>query len=214
MRELWPWLALVGLGVYHGINPAMGWLFAVALGLHRGSRSVVVQSLIPIAIGHLLSITLVAGAVLALGLVIDRGSLLTVAGCALILWALYHLAYGSRHRTRIGMQAGFSGLLAWSFLMASAHGAGVMVVPTLVPLCLSGSGTDGTIATGPAIYSLAAVGVHTAAVVAVSGLIAIAVYDWIGVGFLRLGWLNFDWLRTGALTATGMLLLVGWVPPK
>ena len=112
----------------------MGWLFAVALGLHRGSRSVVVQSLIPIAIGHLLSITLVAGAVLALGLVIDRGSLLTVAGCALILWALYHLAYGSRHRTRIGMQAGFSGLLAWSFLMASAHGAGLMVAPTRFPL--------------------------------------------------------------------------------
>ena len=71
----------------------------------------------------------------------------------------------------------------WSFLMASAHGAGLMVVPTLVPLCLSGSGTDGTIVTGPAIYSLAAVCVHTAAMVAVSGLIAIAVYEWIGVGF-------------------------------
>ena len=213
MRELWPWLAVVGLGIYHGINPAMGWLFAVALGLHRGSRSVVVQSLIPIAIGHLLSITLVAGAVLALGLVIDRGSLLIVAGCALILWALYHLAYGSRHQARIGMRAGFAGLLGWSFLMASAHGAGLMVAPTLVPLCLSGSGTDGTIASGRAIYSLAAVGVHTAAVVAVSGLIAIAVYDWIGVGFLRRGWLNFDWLWTGALTATGMLLLMGWVPP-
>jgi len=213
MRELWPWLALVGLGIYHGINPAMGWLFAVALGLHRGSRSVVVQSLIPIAIGHLLSITLVAGAVLALGLVIDRGSLLIVAGCGLILWALYHLAYGSRHQARIGMRAGFAGLLGWSFLMASAHGAGLMVAPTLVPLCLSGNGTDGTIASGPAIYSLAAVGVHTAAVVAVSGLIAIAVYDWIGVRFLRRGWLNFDWLWTGALTATGMLLLMGWVPP-
>jgi len=192
----------------------MGWLFAVALGLHRGSRSVVVQSLIPIAIGHLLSITLVAGAVLALGLVIDRGSLLIVAGCGLVLWALYHLAYRSRHQARIGMRAGFAGLLGWSFLMASAHGAGLMVAPTLVPLCLSGSATDGTIATGPAFYSLAAVGVHTAAVVAVSGLIAIAVYDWIGVGFLRRGWLNFDWLWTGALTATGMLLLVGWVPPK
>jgi len=76
MRELWPWLALVGLGMYHGINPAMGWLFAVALGLHRGSRSVVVQSLIPIAIGHLLSIAVVAGATLALGLVIDIGSLI------------------------------------------------------------------------------------------------------------------------------------------
>jgi hypothetical protein len=56
MRELWPWLALGGLGMYHGTNPAMGWLFAVALGLHRGCLSVVVQSLIPIAIGHLLSI--------------------------------------------------------------------------------------------------------------------------------------------------------------
>jgi hypothetical protein len=213
MRELWPWLALVGLGMYHGINPTMGWLFAVALGLHRGSRSVVVQSLIPIAIGHLLSIALVAGAVLALGLVIDRGSLLIVAGCGLILWALYHLAYGSRHRTRIGMRAGFAGLLGWSFLMASAHGAGLMVAPTLVPLCLSGGSIDAVVATGPVIYSLAAVGVHTAAVVAVSGLIAIAVYDWIGVGFLRRGWLNFDWLWTGALTATGMLLVVGWPPP-
>ena len=97
--------------------------------------------------------------------------------------------------------------------MASAHGAGLMVVPTLVPLCLSGTGINGAATTGPAL-SLAAVGVHTAATVAVSGLIAIAVYDWIGVGFLRRGWLNFDWLWTGALTATGMLLLVGWVPPR
>src|SRR5215471_5862001 len=174
MRELWPWLALGGLGMYHGINPAMGWLFAVALGLHRGCRSVVVESLIPIAIGHLLSIAVVAGATLSLGLVIDRGSLLIIAGCGLILWALYHLAYGSRHQAHIGMQAGFAGLLGWSFLMASAHGAGLMVVPTLVALCLSGTGINGAPTTGPAL-SLAAVGVHTAATVAVSGLIAIAV---------------------------------------
>ena len=91
--------------------------------------------------------------------------------------------------------------------MASAHGAGLMVVPTLVPLCLSGSGTDGTIVTGPAIYSLAAVCVHTAAMVAVSGLIAIAVYEWIGVGFLRRGWLNLDWLWTGALGVTGKIVI-------
>jgi hypothetical protein len=76
MPELWPWLALVGLGMYYDINPAIGWLFAVALGLHRGCRFVVVQSLIPIAIGHLLSIAVVAGATLALGLVIDIGSLI------------------------------------------------------------------------------------------------------------------------------------------
>src|SRR5215469_18056892 len=104
MRVLWPWFVLVVLGMYHGVNPAMGWLFAVALGLHRGRRSVVVQSLIPIAIGHLLSIAVVAGAVLTLGVIIDRRSLLMVAGGGLVVWALYHLTYGSRHRARIGMR--------------------------------------------------------------------------------------------------------------
>ena len=207
MRELWPWLTLVGLGMYHGVNPAMGWLFAVALGLHRGRRSVVVQSLIPVAIGHLLSIDVVAGAVLALGVIIDRRSLLTVAGGGLILWALYHLAYGSRHPARVGMRAGFAGLLAWSFLMASAHGAGLMLVPSLVPLCFSGSAVGGITDAGSLISSLAAVGVHTAAVVSVSGIVALLVYDWIGVGFLRRGWINLDWMWTGALGVTGIIVL-------
>ena len=207
MREFWPWLALVGLGIYHGVNPAMGWLFAVALGLHRGRRSVVVQSLIPVAIGHLLSIAVVTGAVLALGVIIDRRPLLVVAGSGLILWALYHLSYGSRHQIRIGMQTGFAGLLAWAFLMTSAHGAGLMLVPALVPLCLSGSGAGGVTAASPLINSFAAVGVHTGAMVAVSGIIAILAYDWIGVGFLRRGWINLDWLWTGALGVTGMIVL-------
>jgi len=192
MRELWPWLTLVGLGMYHGINPAMGWLFAAALGLHRGRRSVVMQSLIPVAIGHLASISVVSGAVLGLGVVIDRRSLLMVAGFGLILWVLYHLVYGSRHRARIGMQAGFAGLLVWSFLMASAHGAGLMLFPALVPLCLSGSGAGDTATAGSLINSFAAVGIHTAAMVSVSGMIAIPVYDWIGVGFLRHVWINLD----------------------
>jgi len=207
VRELWPWLVLVGLGMYHGINPAMGWLFAVALGLHRGSRSVVVQSLIPVAIGHLLSIVAVAGAVLALGVIIDRRPLLMVAGSGLILWALYHLSYGSRHQTRIGMQTGFAGLLSWSFLMASAHGAGLMLVPAVFPLCFSDNEASNVTDTGPLVTSLAAAGVHTGAMVAVSGIIAILVYDWIGVGFLRRGWINLDWLWTGALGVTGMIVL-------
>jgi hypothetical protein len=206
MRELWPWLTLVGLGIYHGVNPAMGWLFAVALGLHRGRRSVVVQSLIPIAIGHLLSITFFAGAVLALEVVIDQGPLLMVAGGGLILWALYQLTRGSRHRARIGMQAGFAGLVAWSFLMASAHGAGLMLVPALVPLCQSASGAGPT-ASGPLISSLAAVGIHTTALLSVSGVVAIMVYDWIGVGCLRRGWINLDRLWAAALGITGLIVL-------
>jgi hypothetical protein len=206
MRELWPWLTLVGLGAYHGINPAMGWLFAVALGLHRGARSVVLQSLIPIAIGHLLATAVVAGAVLALGVVIDRRSMLLFAGAVLILWALYHTVYGSRHRARVGMQAGFIGLLAWSFLMASTHGSGLMLLPALVPLCLSSSGLD-NLASSSLITSLAAVGVHTAAMISVGGTIAVLVYDWLGVAVLRRSWINLDWLWTAALSTTGMVLL-------
>jgi hypothetical protein len=176
MRVLWPWFTLAGLGMYHGVNPAMGWLFAVALGLHHGRRSVVVQSLIPIAIGHLLSIAAVAGAISALGVIIDRRPLLTIAGSGLILWALYHLAYGTRHQARIGLQTGFFALLAWSFLLASAHGAGLMLIPALIPLCLSGSGAGYMTAASSLIDSLAAVCIYTATMVSVSGIVAILVY--------------------------------------
>jgi len=207
MSGLRPWLAIVGLGIYHGVNPAMGWLFAAALGLHRGRRPVVVQSLIPIAIGHLLSIAVVVAAVLALGVIIDRRPLLMVAGGGLILWALYHLAYGCRHPSRIGMQAGFAGLLAWSFLMASAHGAGLMLVPAVFPLCFSGNEPSGVTDMRTLATSLAAVGIHTAVMIGVGGIIAILVYDWIGVGFLRRGWINFDWLWAAALGLTGMIVL-------
>jgi len=177
MRVLWPWLSLVGLGMYHGVNPAMGWLFAVALGFHRRRRSVVVQMLIPIAIGHLLSIAAAAETVLVLGVIIDRRPLLMVAGGGLILWALYHLAYGSRHPVRIGMQTGLAGLLVWSFFMASAHGAGLMLVPAVFSVCFSGSEVSGMTIAGASITSLAAVGIHTAVMVSVSGIIALLVYD-------------------------------------
>jgi hypothetical protein len=204
---LWPWLALAGLGVYHGLNPAMGWLFAVALGLHRRSRAVVLQSLVPIALGHAAAIGFAAAAILAAGTVIDATALRPLAGAALLLWALYHWRYGSRHRARVGMQAGFAGLALWSFLMASAHGAGLMVMPALIPLCLA-PGSTGRLAGDALPVSLAAVGVHTGAMLGVTGLIAFAVYEWLGVDFLRRGWLNLDRLWTAALVVTGTILIV------
>jgi hypothetical protein len=163
--------------------------------------------LIPIAIGHLLSIAVVAETVLVLGVIIDRRPLLIVAGSGLILWALYHLAYGSRHPAHIGMQAGLAGLLAWSFLMASAHGAGLMLVPAVIPACFSGGEASGITVASALVTSLAAVAIHTTVMLSVSGIIAVLVYDWIGVGFLRRGWINFDWLWTGALGVTGVIVL-------
>jgi hypothetical protein len=209
VSELWPWLALAGLGAFHGLNPAMGWLFAVALGLHRHSRAVVLSALLPIAIGHALAVVVVALAVVLLGIVLHERAIRIAAGALLIGWAGYHVLYGSRHRVRFGMQVGMLGLGAWSFLMASAHGAGLMLVPVLIPLCLAASPGRELTAAGSLPIALAAVGVHTLAMLATTGLIALAVYDWFGLAFLRKGWVNLDLLWTIALIATGLIRLLG-----
>jgi hypothetical protein len=208
MSELWPWLALAGLGAFHGVNPAMGWLFAVALGLHRHSRAVVLEALIPIAIGHALAILAVALAVVLLGMVVDQRLIRIAAGILLIGWAAYHTLYGSRHRVRFGMQVGKHGHGAWSFLMASAHGAGLMLVPVLIPLCLAASPAQELSPAGSVPITLAAVGVHTFAMLATTGTIAVVVYQWFGVAFLRRGWVNLDLIWTIALVATGLILLL------
>jgi hypothetical protein len=203
MTASWPWLALAGLGLFHGLNPAMGWLFAVALGLHRGSRWVVLGALPPIALGHALSIGLVAIAVLTLGTVVDLGMVRVAGGVLLVAWAIYHWLYGHRHRVRVGMTAGFAGLALWSFLMASAHGAGLMLVPALIPLCQAEPVGDA----GPLAISLAATAAHTGAMLAATGAIALLVYDLVGLEVLRRGWINFDLVWDVMLLATGALLI-------
>ena len=190
--------------MFHGLNPAMGWLFAVALGLHRHSRRAVLLALPPMAAGHALSIGLVAASVMAMGTVVDPAAVRVIAGGILVLWAGYHWLYGHRHRVRVGMTAGAAGLALWSFLMATAHGAGLMLVPALVPLCTGAS----NFGKGSLLISLAAVAVHTLTTLAVTGLVALAVHEWLGLAFLRRSWINFDLLWTGALVATGLALIV------
>ena len=129
MNLVWPWVALAGLGAFHGLNPAMGWLFAVALGLQRGNRAAVLQSLLPIAAGHALSVGMVVLAVGALRAFVDPMILQVGAAIALIGFGLYRLL--ARHRGRVGMQVSRVQLLVWSFLMATAHGAGLMLIPVL-----------------------------------------------------------------------------------
>ncbi|MFP3944863.1 MAG: hypothetical protein ACLFWF_13275 [Alphaproteobacteria bacterium] len=208
MNDLWPWLTLAGLGAFHGVNPAMGWLFAVALGQHRHSRRVVLLSLLPIAAGHAASIAAVAGAVLFLGVVINQTVLQRAAGVLLIGWAVWHAIYGHRRRVRIGMQTGMAGLALWSFLMATAHGAGLMLVPVLIPLCLGTSAVPAKTAEASVITGLAAVTVHSLAMLAVTGAIALAVYEWLGLAFLRRGWINLDLLWSLALAGAGLILLL------
>jgi hypothetical protein len=203
---LWPWIAVIGIGLFHGINPAMGWLFAVALGLHRNSQRVVLLSLLPIALGHAIAIGVVLTAMLALGLVVEGVMPARIAAIAVIGFALWHALYGHRQRLRVGMQTGALGLTLWSFLMASAHGAGLMIVPLMFPICALG--TPAASGSGATVSALAALGLHTAAMLAAIAVISIAVYNWIGVAFLRRGWINLDLIWTGALLACGVVLLV------
>lgn len=213
LTELWPWLALAGLGMFHGVNPAMGWLFAVALGLHRHSRQAVLLALAPIALGHALSIAVVMATLLLLGGVVAPRMVRLAAGMILLAWALYHWRYGHRHRVRVGMRTGFVGLMLWSFVMATGHGAGLMLVPALMPLHMPhihGQAGHGHFIIGvdSLWIALAAVGVHTLAMLLVTGALAIITYEWLGVGFLRRGWINFDLLWTIMLLITGTLVLL------
>ena len=207
MNETWTWLALAGLGAFHGLNPGMGWLFAVALGLHQHDRRIVWLSAIPIALGHALSVAIVAGAFFWAGLIVDAHMLRIGAGLLLIGWALYHWRYGHRHRVRFGMRTGLIGLGVWSFLMATAHGAGLMLWPVLMPLCVAAAAEPDS--AGPLVTALIGIGVHTLAMLAVTTALAVAVYEWIGLEILRSAWINVDLVWTWALIAAGVWLLLG-----
>lgn len=203
--EVWPWLALAGLGAFHGLNPAMGWLFAVALGLHRQDRGIVLLALMPIGLGHAASVAVAAAAFVAFGTFLNPDALRIVGGAALIGWALYHWRYGHRHRVRFGMQTALGGLAAWSFLMATAHGAGLMLWPALAPICFGATQGEGA----SWLAALGGVGLHTATMLLVTGAIAVTVYAWLGVEILRRAWINLDFAWSLALLAAGAWLLTG-----
>jgi len=201
--ELWPWLTLASLGLFHGINPAMGWLFAVALGLQRDSQRVVLLSLVPIAAGHAAAVAVVLTVVLVLGRTVDQAAFVKLTGAVLIAWALWDALYGHRHRLRVGMQTGLAGLALWSFLMAGSHGAGLMVIPALGSIC--GTATAGSDWMVPA--ALAALGVHSAAMLLTIAAVSLVVYNCLGIDFMRRGWINFDFIWIVALALCGIVLL-------
>jgi hypothetical protein len=207
--QAWAWAALFLLGAYHGINPAMGWLFAVALGLQKQNDRAVWQALFPIAAGHVLAVAavilvaVVAGAVLPLP-VVKIGVVVLLAG-----FGLYRIV--SRKHPRFGgMQVGFRDLTIWSFLMACAHGAGLMLLPVLL-------GMSGAASSQHDLHAMAfpglgtqilAVAVHTLGYLLLTGVIAWVVYKRLGLSVLRKAWLNLDFVWATALIATAGLMLL------
>src|SRR5215207_8844063 len=220
LNNFWPWISLAFLGAFHGLNPGMGWLFAVALGLQERRLRAVVVALGPIALGHALAIGLAALAVGALGLVIPQRVLLALGGAVLLGFAAYKVVTRFRHPRWVGMRVTPRQLVFWSFLMASAHGAGLMLVPVLVGL--RGEGVSSALAyadhlghmghqtpggNDSLLLALAAVGLHSAAMLAVAGTLAVVVYQKVGLEVLRRAWVNLDLIWVGALVVVGGMAL-------
>ena len=213
--EAWPWLALGLLGAYHGLNPAMGWLFAVALGLQERKLSAVLKSLVPIAFGHELAI---AAAVMLVGLaeLVAARELLRAAGALVLVgFGIFKLLRPRWHPRWVGMRVSQRDLVLWSFLMSSAHGAGLMLLPLLLGLPAPAHAEDvvahalpsGGLAGASLLQDLAAVLVHTLAMLAVAALVAVVVYTRLGVGVLRRAWINLDALWAAVLVLAGVLTL-------
>jgi hypothetical protein len=205
------WLMLL-LGAYHGLNPGMGWLFAVALGMQEQKGSAVARSLIPIAVGHAVAIGSVVLTSVVLGMTLPLMVIRYLVAALLVGMGIYCLVR-HRHPRWIRMQVGFRDLTVWSFLMASAHGAGLMVVPVLlrsntVEAQSRISGHNHISRTVTPLAGMLATGVHTVAYLAVTGLLAWVVYRKLGLALLRKAWLNFDLVWAAALVATGLVTLL------
>jgi len=205
------WL-MAGLGAFHGINPAMGWLFAVALGLQDRSGRAVVRALVPIALGHLLAVGGLILLTTMLGVALPMDVLRVVVATVLMGLGGYGL-FRHLHPRWVRMRVGFRDLVFWSCLVATVHGAGLMVVPALLGVTkLEAAGHAVGHAHAPALAgSMAAwlaTSVHTASYLVVMGLVAGVVYRWLGVGFLRTAWLNIDLVWAVALITTGIVTLV------
>ena len=207
MTGAWPWLAVALLGAYHGVDPSMGWLFAVALGLQEHSRRKVVAALFPIAAGHLVSIALVVG--LIAGAMAGAWSWLRPLGAAaLILFGLFRFIWPRAHPRWVAMRVNFGELALWSFLMASAHGAGLMLFPILLGMNAPGHMHHrmAPLPHGdPALLAIAVVLLHTGAMLVVMGSIAIVVYEKVGLAILRSAWINLDLIWAGALVMAGLI---------
>lgn len=206
------WTGLLVLGAVHGINPAMGWLFAVSLGLQEEDRGAVWGALGPLALGHALAIAAVVLVAGAIGLVVPVRYLKWTAAGLLLAFGIKHLVRHTHPRWG-GMRVGAKDLTVWSFLMASAHGAGLMALPfvleaaTRAPMsghAAHGSALGANIA-GDGTTGLLSVLVHTAGYLAVTGVVAVIVYEKLGLRLLRRMWLNLDLLWAVALIVTAVL---------
>jgi hypothetical protein len=204
------WVVLFLLGCYHGVNPAMGWLFAVALGLQERSTRAVAAAIVPIAIGHVASVAVIVFVALSAARTLPHPAVRVTAALLLIGFGAYRLAR-TRHPRWVGMQVGFGGLILWGFLMASAHGAGLMLLPFVLPSSPMAMEASMPMPAAPPsaglVTGMLIVAVHSLGYLFVMTVIALVVYRRFGLKLLRTAWFNVDLVWAVALIVTGLFAL-------
>jgi hypothetical protein len=205
------WLTLAALGAYHGCNPAMGWLFAVSQGLQQRERRAVLRALAPIAIGHELSIVLVAGVVLGAAALVQPHALHIGAAAALLAFGIFRFAKPRAHPRWTTMRVNRRELTLWSFLMSTAHGAGLMVAPLLIGLQGAEAASAhehleiAVVSRIPLLPSAAGIALHVGAMLLVMGVIAVLVYEKLGLALLQRAWINTDGLWAGTFVIAAVV---------
>ena len=224
MRDAsFPWLSLLLLGAVHGINPAMGWLFAVARGLQERNRRALWRALGPLALGHALAVAAALAVAVTLGRVAPLGVLRWIVAGALLFVGVDGLRR-HRHVQLKGMRVSGRELATWSFLMASAHGAGLMVLPFVlgksVPVPdamahhhMTSAFAGAHVVTPAGIADLDAIAivaplVHTAGYLLATIVLALVVYEKLGVRVLRRAWINFDLIWGGAMVGAAVFAVI------
>ncbi len=201
------WAVLLGLGAFHGLNPGMGWLFAVALGMQERRRGAVLSALVPLGIGHALAVGGAVAIALVAGVVIPINWLRWIVAGTLISLGVSRLLW-HRHPRWASMRVRFGALTFWSFLMASAHGAGLMVVPVFLSMPMEGGHPMHHAMTVSAVTpgnALLATVIHALGYLLVTAIIAVAVFEKVGLGVLRKAWFNLDLVWATTLLGTGVV---------
>jgi len=207
------WLTLAALGAYHGLNPAMGWLFAVSQGMQHRSRKAVLRALLPIALGHELSIALVVVLAMSAAAIVEPATLRIGAAAVLLAFGVFRFAKPRAHPRWTTMRVNQRELAWWSFLMSSAHGAGLLVAPLLIGLGGAEAASAhehaelGLISDASLLSSGAAIAFHVAVMAVVMGAVALVVYERLGLAVLRRAWLNTDQLWAGTFVLAAGLTL-------
>jgi hypothetical protein len=209
MAEHASWAALVALGAFHGLNPAMGWLFAVALGLQEHRRTSVLCALLPLAAGHALAILAAIPFVMLARLAVPLHYVRWVVAAILIGVGLRFLIRHP-HLRWAGMRVSMADLTLWSFLVATVHGAGLMVLPIFMGMSMVPHASAGHshVLSGTAAVAITATVLHAASYLLVTAAVALLVFEKLGIGVLRKAWLNVNFVWAAALMGTGAATLV------